>query len=162
MPRTLPRRSSGKSGARMAAEKRRERKKIPDRLRAVNVLIAYQRIDRRLNGSVTQAWMYRRAALWAAIRPGSGIEDVSIMHIIYAPPMYNGRLTHERMTQNREGPGGIAFVSRANQAAAFDRISCSSLSWRFSRRSRPSSSRSAVVRPPSPRRRYAHTGPTSS
>src|SRR5262249_41117390 len=46
---------------------------------------------------------------------------------------------------------GIVFVSRANQAAAFDRISRSSLSWRFSRRSRLSSSRSAVVRPPSPR-----------
>src|SRR5262249_51901846 len=40
---------------------------------------------------------------------------------------------------------GIVFVSRANQAAAFDRISRSSLS------SRLSSSRSAVVRPPSPR-----------
>ncbi len=55
--------------------------------------------------------------------------------------------------------GGIAFVSRANQAAApgsspgqaFERISHSSRSWRFSRRSRLSSSRSAVVRPPSPR-----------
>src|SRR5213078_2153902 len=46
---------------------------------------------------------------------------------------------------------GIAFVSRANQAAAFERISRSTLSWRFSRRSRLSSSRSAVVRPPSPR-----------
>src|SRR5262252_1645057 len=33
---------------------------------------------------------------------------------------------------------GIVFVSRANQAAAFDRISRSSLSWRFSRRSRES------------------------
>src|SRR5262249_30040738 len=30
---------------------------------------------------------------------------------------------------------GIVFVSRANQAAAFERISLSSLSWRFSRRS---------------------------
>ena len=46
---------------------------------------------------------------------------------------------------------GIAFVSRANQAAAFERISRSTRSWRFSRRSRWSSSRSAVVRPPSPR-----------
>src|SRR3977135_4038728 len=54
---------------------------------------------------------------------------------------------------------GIAFVSRANQAAApgsspgqvFERISRSSRSWRFSRLSRLSSSRSAVVRPPSPR-----------
>ena len=47
--------------------------------------------------------------------------------------------------------GGIAFVSRANQAAAFERISRSSLSWLFSRRRRLSSSRSAVIRPPSPR-----------
>src|SRR5215467_1756609 len=46
---------------------------------------------------------------------------------------------------------GIVFVSRANQAAAFDRISRSSLSWRFSRRSRLSSSRSAVATLPSVR-----------
>src|ERR1700733_2209148 len=44
--------------------------------------------------------------------------------------------------------GGIVFVSRANQAAVFVRISRSSLSWRFSRRKRLSSSRSVVVRPP--------------
>src|SRR4029079_16881224 len=43
--------------------------------------------------------------------------------------------------------GGIAFVSRANQALAFERMSLSSLSWRFSRRNRSSSSRSAVVSP---------------
>ena len=42
---------------------------------------------------------------------------------------------------------GIDPVSRANQAAAFDKISRSILSWRFSRRRRPSSWRSAVVRP---------------
>src|SRR3954453_1128044 len=46
--------------------------------------------------------------------------------------------------------GGIVFVSRANQAAAFERISRSNFSWRFSRRNRLSSSGSAVVRPPSP------------
>jgi hypothetical protein len=39
--------------------------------------------------------------------------------------------------------GGIAFVSRANQAAAFESISRSSRSWRFSRRKRSSSARSA-------------------
>ena len=43
--------------------------------------------------------------------------------------------------------GGITSVSRANQAAAFERISRSNLSWRISRRRRLSSSRSAVVRP---------------
>src|SRR6202521_3402071 len=40
-----------------------------------------------------------------------------------------------------ESLGGITSVSRANQAAAFERISRSNLSWRFSRRRRPSSSR---------------------
>src|SRR5439155_24842755 len=45
---------------------------------------------------------------------------------------------------------GVAGFSVANQAAAFARISRSSLSLRFSRRSRVSSSRSAVVSPPSP------------
>jgi hypothetical protein len=39
------------------------------------------------------------------------------------------------------------FVSRINQAAVFERISLSSLSWRFSRLSWWSSSCSAVVRP---------------
>ncbi len=43
--------------------------------------------------------------------------------------------------------GGIASVSRANQAAAFARIARSSRSVRFSRRSLASSSFSAVVRP---------------
>ena len=40
--------------------------------------------------------------------------------------------------------GGITSVSRANQAAAFERISRSNLSWRISRRRRLSSSRSAI------------------
>jgi hypothetical protein len=42
---------------------------------------------------------------------------------------------------------GVAPVSRANQAAAFARISRSSRGTRISRRRRLSSSRSAVVRP---------------
>src|SRR5690606_39242876 len=46
-----------------------------------------------------------------------------------------------------EDPDGIEPVSRANQAAAFDKISRSVFSCFTSRRSRPSSSRSAVVRP---------------
>ena len=46
-----------------------------------------------------------------------------------------------------EDPSGIVPVSRANQAAAFDRISRSCFSRRFSRRKRRSSSCSAVVRP---------------
>src|SRR3977135_2086796 len=55
---------------------------------------------------------------------------------------------------------GIAFVSRANQAAAFERISLSSLSWRFSRRSWLSSSRSAVVSPLPPRPTSPSAWPT--
>src|SRR6516225_9700669 len=51
---------------------------------------------------------------------------------------------------------GIVFVSRANQAAAFERIPLSSLSWRFSCRSWVSSSRSAVVSP-LPRRPASHS-----
>ena len=47
----------------------------------------------------------------------------------------------------REDLGGTEPVSRANQAAAFERISRSSRSRRFSRRSRNSSSCSSVVRP---------------
>jgi hypothetical protein len=46
-----------------------------------------------------------------------------------------------------ESLDGIVLVSRANQAAAFDRIARSSRSWRTSRRSRRSSSRSSVVSP---------------
>src|SRR3990172_3009627 len=46
-----------------------------------------------------------------------------------------------------EDLSGIESVSRANQAAAFDRISRSSFSRRFSRRSRRSSSSSWLVSP---------------
>src|SRR5688500_12588030 len=45
---------------------------------------------------------------------------------------------------------GVAVLAFANQAAAFDRMSRSSFSCRFSRRSRSSSSRSASLTPPSP------------
>src|SRR5262245_1519173 len=46
-----------------------------------------------------------------------------------------------------ESVAGIVLVSRANHAAAFDRIARSSRSWRTSRRRRRSSSRSSVVSP---------------
>src|SRR5213594_1314534 len=46
-----------------------------------------------------------------------------------------------------ESLDGTVLVSRANQAAAFERIARSSRSWRTSRRRRRSSSRSSVVRP---------------
>src|SRR5215469_4474730 len=61
-------------------------------------------------------------------------------------PHRMGGLVHLHEPEERfEGP-----LSVANQAAAFARISRSSLSLRFSRRSRLSSSRSAVVSLPSP------------
>jgi len=50
-------------------------------------------------------------------------------------------------THELERGDGREPVSVANQAAAFDKISPSSPRMRFSRRSRPSSSRSAVVSP---------------
>src|SRR6185437_10716029 len=61
-------------------------------------------------------------------------------------PHRMGGLVHLHEPEERfEGP-----LSVANQAAAFARISRSSLSLRFSRRSWMSSSRSALVSPPSP------------
>ena len=67
------------------------------------------------------------------------------------PTRAGNRIVRLVIAHEPEPFGGIVFVSRANQAAAFERISRSSFSWRFSRRSRLSSSRSAVVSPPSPR-----------
>ena len=60
------------------------------------------------------------------------------------------KLRHPSDLTDTEPFAGTVFVSRANQAAAFDRISRSSRSWRFSRLSRLSSARSAVRNPPSP------------
>src|SRR5712691_2352268 len=60
-------------------------------------------------------------------------------------------------THEREDPFDFFSVSCANQAAAFDRISRSSLSRAFSRRSRASSCRSSVVRPP-----YQHHSSSSA
>ena len=51
---------------------------------------------------------------------------------------------------------GTAFVSRANQARGFERISRSSLSCLFSLRSRHSSMRSALLRPPLRRPSYSN------
>ena len=56
-----------------------------------------------------------------------------------------------------EEPDDTAPVSRANQAAAFDKISCSTRNCLFSRRSRDNSSRSAALRPGSAIF-YGHTG----
>jgi len=61
------------------------------------------------------------------------------------------RIFGSMRSHESEGFLGIVMVSRANQAAAFDRISVSIFSRLFSRRNRVSSSRSAVVKPSSRR-----------
>lgn len=80
-----------------------------------------------------------------------------------APSVIAARRDPEQSAHNPCPVGGVVclcesaerFVfgalSWANQAAAFERISRSSLSWRFSRFSRVNSWRPAVVNPPLPR-----------
>jgi hypothetical protein len=63
-------------------------------------------------------------------------------------PYRMGGLVRLHESEERFGVAGFSF---AIQAAAFDKISRSSVSRRFSRRRRVSSSRSLVVGPPSPR-----------
>ena len=75
------------------------------------------------------------------------------------PSLKAARRDFEQPRHGRNGLGGLirfhdlepfsgtVTVSRANQAAAFDKMSRSSSSWRTLRRSRVSSSRSAVVKP---------------
>jgi len=82
-----------------------------------------------------------------------------------APSVIAARRDPEQSAHNPYPVGGLVclyesverFVfgalSWANQAAAFERISRSSLSWRFSRFSRVNSWRSALVNPPLPGRR---------
>jgi hypothetical protein len=57
------------------------------------------------------------------------------------PPHGGDRMDGLVCGHELESLDGIVLVSRANQAAAFDRIARSSRSWRISRRSRRSSSR---------------------
>lgn len=62
-------------------------------------------------------------------------------------PAYGDRKNGPVCAHESEPLDGTAFVSRANQAAAFERILRSSLSCLFSLRSRASSLRSALARP---------------
>src|SRR5690242_10874382 len=65
-------------------------------------------------------------------------------------PTHRGnRISGLMRSHEFESLSGIDPLSRANQAVAFARISRSSLSWRFSRRSLVSSSRSGLVTPSS-------------
>src|SRR5208337_670918 len=63
-------------------------------------------------------------------------------------PAHRGHPVHGLIRPHEpERRDGVALISCANQAAAFFRISFSSRSTRFSRRSRLSSSRSSLVSP---------------
>src|SRR5215831_4909636 len=78
---------------------------------------------------------------------GPGVQIVTADHPRDAAKRAYGLGFGRRSASGVMCGSGVAQLS----CRAFDRISRSSLSWRFSRRSRLSSSRSAVVRPPSPR-----------
>jgi hypothetical protein len=86
----------------------------------------------------------RQHSTWATLQPLVDLNHALVMEAVE-------RLGLARLTIDVDGSGhelesldGIALVSRANQATAFERIARSSRSWRTSRRSRRSSSRSSV------------------
>src|SRR3984957_15667537 len=79
------------------------------------------------------------------IQPGVESTSRNMQQSAHDPDRVGGLVHLHEPEERFEVP-----LSVANQAAAFERISRSSLSLRFSRRSRPNSSRSAVVNPPSP------------
>ena len=84
-----------------------------------------------------------RTGRWRTAPPGV------IAGLRHAEHARHGRDRKHRLVRAHEleDPDGIAPVSRANQAAARERMSRSSRSCLFSRRSRASSSRSAAVSP---------------
>src|SRR5580700_7817816 len=80
------------------------------------------------------------------IQPGVEAAPRNLEQSAHGPDRVDGLVHFDEPEERFE----VASLSVANQAAAFDRISRSSFSRRFSRRSRVNSSRSALVRPPSP------------
>ena len=89
------------------------------------------------------------------------IRPISIAHRSIQPPIEPASRNLRQSAHDPDRMGGLVrlhepeerfevALSVANQAAAFERISRYSFSLRFSRRSRANSSRSGVVRPPSP------------
>src|SRR5262245_16685057 len=95
------------------------------------------------NDAIPQHGILARAPRRAASRPrmiAAGGDAQNTAHRGHR--MYGPVLAHESVSF-----GGTVFVSRANQAAARERMSRSTLSWRFSRRKRWSSWRSAEVNP---------------
>ena len=80
-------------------------------------------------------------------RSASPRMKASLRHAEHA--CHRGNRKHRLVrTHELEDPDAIVPVSRANQAAARERMSRSSRSCLFSRRNRASSSRSAAVSPP--------------
>src|SRR5258708_4438345 len=89
------------------------------------------------------------------------IRSISFAHRSIQPRIEPASRNMQQSAHDPDRVGGLVHLhepeerfevplSVANQAAAFDRISRSSFSLRFSRRSRDNSSRSPVVNPPSP------------
>src|SRR5262249_36967495 len=99
------------------------------------------RMDR--NDAIPQHGILARAPRRAASRPRMIAAGGDAQNTAHRGHRMNGPvLAHESVSF-----GGTVFVSRANQAAARERMSRSTLSWRFSRRKRWSSWRSAEVNP---------------
>src|SRR3569833_3637144 len=69
----------------------------------------------------------------------------NFQHSAHCPDRMDGLIRSHEPEARFEGAHSVA-----NKAAAFERINRSSLSLRFSRRNRASSSRSVLVSPPSP------------
>src|SRR6266404_596051 len=89
------------------------------------------------------------------------VRSISFAHRPIQPGIESASRNMQQSAHDPDRVGGLVHLhepeerfevplSVANQAAAFDRISRSSLSLRFSRRNRDSSSRSTEVNPPSP------------
>src|SRR5215831_9319667 len=95
------------------------------------------------NDAIPQHGILARAPRRAASRPRMIAAGGDAQNTAHRGHRMNGPvLAHESVSF-----GGTVFVSRANQAAARERMSRSTLSWRFSRRKRWSSWRSAEVNP---------------
>src|SRR5207244_9079271 len=87
----------------------------------------------------TRSWAH-----WP-LAPGVVPASPNLQHAAHCPDRMDGLVRFHEFEERFEGAPSVA-----NQAAAFERISRSSLSLRFSRRSRASSSRSVLLNPPSP------------
>src|SRR6185312_14438437 len=80
-----------------------------------------------------------------SITPGVVTASRNLQHSAHCPDRMDGLIRFHELEERFEGAPSVA-----NQAVTYERISRSSLSLRFSRRNRESSSRSVLVSPPSP------------